>query len=702
MDPQLDSHERTIVHVDVDCFYAQVEMVLDPSLKDKPLGIQQKNLMVTCNYVARGMGVKKSMWLKDAVKVLPELVVVDGSDLSNYRHFSKEISAVLQTFTPVVERLGLDENFVDVTELISTYECDTVNSAGHVYGDKDSGTYECQNADLCGCGCYKRIIIGSHIACEMRQKILEATGITCCAGIAHNKLLAKLVSGYHKPNDQTAIYPWQVSELMLSLGSAKSIPSIGSTMSKTLESVGISTILDLQKCELSVILQKFDQETAQRLKRLSFGIDESFVRQSGKPLSLGLEDGFKKVCSVVDVRIRYHTLVIRLLKLLQEDGRKPCGMKVTVRKYDTEKRFGHRETKQVTIPPSIWNGGINPKDEKLVAGLVDIAMKQFLRMVDPSKPFHLTLVGVGFVKFIEQAVGMSSITHFFAKRSRNEDAITGSDSTNKEDECIENHSNKECSTVVPLKMDQEGPSSEVSLSKKRKQLPSFIHEENLFCEDNFIEDNDEFSDDSEDFSQASNELLDVPEGSHTLNSSSSKIVHSEALPQEKMGGRSMLPNSIDLEVFNSLPPDIQKEILRNGIDSNDQPVIKSQCAHDNHVQNKGSTKTNSRQRKCTSPIKSQKSIDSFFKVSNLPQNKNKYEEEKKNLVLQNKCSNPDVASTSRSMTEGLDMDVFNSLPANIQREILTERKMLQVKEKRVSGDVQKNNTLLSYVERRRL
>ena len=121
---QLDScfeHSRTIVHVDIDCFYAQVEMIRRPELRNVPLGIQQKHIVVTCNYVARERGVKKLAFVSDAKKKCPDLVLVNGEDLTVYREFSGKVHSLLtQRFTPLVERLGMDENFLDVTELVSS------------------------------------------------------------------------------------------------------------------------------------------------------------------------------------------------------------------------------------------------------------------------------------------------------------------------------------------------------------------------------------------------------------------------------------------------------------------------------------------------------------------------------------------------------------------------------------------------------
>ena len=114
-------HSRTIVHVDIDCFYAQVEMIRNPELRNVPLGIQQKHIVVTCNYVARKRGIKKLSYVSDAKKNCPDLVLVNGEDLTVYREFSGRVHSLLtREFTPLVERLGMDENFLDVTELVTS------------------------------------------------------------------------------------------------------------------------------------------------------------------------------------------------------------------------------------------------------------------------------------------------------------------------------------------------------------------------------------------------------------------------------------------------------------------------------------------------------------------------------------------------------------------------------------------------------
>ncbi|CAM9463531.1 unnamed protein product, partial [Hapterophycus canaliculatus] len=96
------NHDRCIVHLDIDCFYAQAsfEEVLDPSLRGKPIGIRQKYLLVTCNYTARGLGVRKMESVAEAKRRCPSLAVMDGEDLTRYREASE---AIFRSVGPTLE-----------------------------------------------------------------------------------------------------------------------------------------------------------------------------------------------------------------------------------------------------------------------------------------------------------------------------------------------------------------------------------------------------------------------------------------------------------------------------------------------------------------------------------------------------------------------------------------------------------------------
>ena len=117
-----DEHTRTIIHIDIDCFYAQVEMNKNPDLRTRPLGIQQKNIIVTCNYVARERNVRKVMPITDALKICPDLVLVNGEDLYEYRKVSNHLSDLIaKNYSNLIEKMGFDECYIDVTKLVSKH-----------------------------------------------------------------------------------------------------------------------------------------------------------------------------------------------------------------------------------------------------------------------------------------------------------------------------------------------------------------------------------------------------------------------------------------------------------------------------------------------------------------------------------------------------------------------------------------------------
>eukprot|EP00775_Hariotina_reticulata_P008320 gene8320-8505_t len=126
------NYDRIVVHIDVDCFYAQVEEVRNPSLRDRPLAVTQKYLVVTANYVARKRGVTKLMGIQEARRICPDLVLVPGEDLTPYRTASRDIRRVLSRWGPT-EKLGLDESWVDVTQVSGS--C-SVGSSSELHGVK--------------------------------------------------------------------------------------------------------------------------------------------------------------------------------------------------------------------------------------------------------------------------------------------------------------------------------------------------------------------------------------------------------------------------------------------------------------------------------------------------------------------------------------------------------------------------------------
>ncbi|PGH07383.1 hypothetical protein AJ79_06285 [Helicocarpus griseus UAMH5409] len=240
---------------DYDCFYASVFEAEQPALKSLPLAVQQKQIVVTCNYEARRRGLRKLQLIKDAKRICPDVVVVLGEDLTKFRDASKELYAFLKEFVVGcgwekrgrMERLGFDEVFLDVTPIID-YNIDLLNQSNlsisffHLHKtDPTVGfTYDARavvgptfphtfqdsrSASCCPTSnpnpntqttpynpddsypLYQRLILASHLANYIRHQLEEHKGYTATVGISTSKLLAKLAGTIHKPRNQTTLLP---------------------------------------------------------------------------------------------------------------------------------------------------------------------------------------------------------------------------------------------------------------------------------------------------------------------------------------------------------------------------------------------------------------------------------------------------------------------------------------------------------------
>ena len=389
-------------------------MIHTPSLRGKPIGIQQKNLVVTSNYEARSLGVEKLMPVNLAKQICPTLILIFGEDLKKYRDMSQRIYQTLQTFSPLVEKLGLDENFIDVSELVSNMSPATEQLVGHIYKSEN---------ESCQCGCKARLIKGSIIAQEIRDRLKEELEISCCAGIAHNKLLAKLVCATHKPNQQTTLLPAFSLALIGSLDSPRNIPGIGSSTYKKLESLEIDTIRKLQSADIAVLSQIFGTKTANLIQELSCGIDQRQVRITDKPKSIGAEDGFPTVTTLVDIQVRMRSLLQRVWPLVEKDGRRPSQIRLTVRKLlDHPTKHSIRESRQTLIDPFCLAGvkklvPLNSVQEsKMLATLESL----FNKIIAGAIKWQVTLVGISFTGLPIESPQKNSIQKYFGTSSSQE------------------------------------------------------------------------------------------------------------------------------------------------------------------------------------------------------------------------------------------------------------------------------------------
>ncbi|EED24428.1 DNA polymerase iota, putative [Talaromyces stipitatus ATCC 10500] len=225
---------RVIIHFDYDCFYASVLEAENPALKSLPLAVQQKQIIVTCNYEARRRGLRKLQLIKEAKQICPDVVIILGEDLTKFRDVSKSLYCFLKSFlwTQKAERLGFDEVFLDVTEMIDYnmsllnrhdlahsffcldkrdpaigFQFDATSYCGLTYPETIGSPLPRNTAVDGQHNLVQRLILGSHLAHYMRSRLDNEHGYTATVGISTSKLLAKLVGNVNKPNNQTTLVP---------------------------------------------------------------------------------------------------------------------------------------------------------------------------------------------------------------------------------------------------------------------------------------------------------------------------------------------------------------------------------------------------------------------------------------------------------------------------------------------------------------
>ncbi|KAH7321130.1 hypothetical protein B0I35DRAFT_477645 [Stachybotrys elegans] len=249
--------DRVILQFDYDCFYAQVFENRNPALRAEPLGVRQKNILATCNYNARRLGVRKLMLVSEAKKLCPNLILVDGEDLTPFRDTSKLLFNFLRSrsWNNKVERLGFDEVFMDVTDIID-YNLSCINKSSldrsffQISREDPLQGFECDLTSIAGCTegdapegldkenhTYLRLLLGSHLGLHLRRKLEDDFGYTSTCGISTNKLLSKLVGARNKPRNQTTLLALSDERVaaFMDAHELRKIPGIGTKTADILE-----------------------------------------------------------------------------------------------------------------------------------------------------------------------------------------------------------------------------------------------------------------------------------------------------------------------------------------------------------------------------------------------------------------------------------------------------------------------------------
>jgi DNA polymerase-4 len=250
---------RRIIHIDMDAFYASVEQRDDPALRGKPVAVggpaESRGVVAAASYEARAFGVRSAMPMARAVRLCPPLIVV-RPDFARYRTVSQQVMAILRSCTRLVEPLSLDEAYLDVTD--------------NLWGEP----------------------LATNAAKKLKSLIREQLDLSASAGVAPNKFLAKIASGWKKPDGLTVIAPERVEEFLRELP-VEALSGVGPVTAKKLRAIGIARLLDVRAADEEP-LRGAVGSLAGWLKQLARGEDPRPVEPDRQRKSLSDENTYEK------------------------------------------------------------------------------------------------------------------------------------------------------------------------------------------------------------------------------------------------------------------------------------------------------------------------------------------------------------------------------------------------------------------------
>lgn len=248
---------RKIIHVDMDCFYAAVEVRDDPSLVDKPVAVggaaERRGVLTTANYEARKYGLHSAMATATALRLCPDLVLLPVR-MSYYASISKQIREIFSRYTDKIEPLSLDEGYLDVSD-----------------------SSQCHGS-------------ATLIADDIRRAIKDELNLTASAGVAPNKFLAKICSEENKPDGQFVVTPDEVDAFSQQLDLRK-FPGVGKVTLKKLHDQGLRIAGDVREFGEAEMVRRFGAMGRQLYERAR-GIDDREVMTHRIRKSLSVERTF--------------------------------------------------------------------------------------------------------------------------------------------------------------------------------------------------------------------------------------------------------------------------------------------------------------------------------------------------------------------------------------------------------------------------
>lgn len=306
---------RCIFHIDMDAFFASVEVVKDPSLKGKPVIVggrpDQRGVVSTCSYEARAFGVHSAMPVNEAYRLCPYGIFIEGN-FDSYKEYSERVFDIFYQYTPFVEGVSIDEAYLDVSNLITT----------------QSSPYE--------------------LASQMKNQVLSQTGLTCSIGIATSKLVAKVASSAAKPNGICEVSAGTEAAFLAPLP-IQALLGVGEKTKELFNRQGITTISDLQDLSRDELIRDYGS-WGYHYFLWSRGEDTRPVQwEDSLPKSIGAETTFERDlsdCEVIREAFR---------ELIEKAYRRMAAHKMRTKRISLKLRYNSFKTitRSSTLPTHV-------------------------------------------------------------------------------------------------------------------------------------------------------------------------------------------------------------------------------------------------------------------------------------------------------------------------------------------------------------
>ena len=353
--------KRRIAHLDMDAFFASVELLHYPELRGQPVVVGGRNVhrpvdqidgsrrfarlrdyagrgvITTSTYEARALGVFSGMGLMKSAQLAPDAILLPAN-FDAYRHYSRLFKATVASIAPKIEDRGIDEIYID-------------------FSDFPEDTFP--------------------LAQRIKQAVFAATGLSCSIGVTPNKLLSKICSDLNKPDGITILGLEEIPERIWPLP-AKKINGIGPKASERLSHYGIHTIGDLAAEPIELLVSKFGRSTGTWLHRVAHGIDDRPVITESEPKSISRESTFERDLHARQDREElsdiFTSLCLRVADDLKRKGYASRTIGIKLRYADF-----HVVTRDITLPTGICDGAVIRK----AAGecLKRVPLKQRIRLL---------------------------------------------------------------------------------------------------------------------------------------------------------------------------------------------------------------------------------------------------------------------------------------------------------------------------------